>query len=75
LSGTPDVMFLNAVQKHLYVAVGDPGVIDVFETISLERIHAILTEKGAHTIGFDPTRGKLYAFLPESHRASVYLDE
>lgn len=75
LSGTPDVIFFNTALKHLYVAVGDPGVIDVFETDSLKRLETIPTEKGAHTIGFDPTRNKVYAFLPESHRASVYLDE
>jgi DNA-binding beta-propeller fold protein YncE len=75
LSGTPDVIFFNAVLKHLYVAVGDPGVIDLFETDSLRRIDTISTEKGAHTLGFDVTRNKVYAFLPESHRASVYLDE
>ncbi len=75
LSGTPDVIFFNAELKHLYAAVGDPGVVDVFETDSLKRIETIPTEKGAHTIGFDAARNKVYAFLPESHRASVYLDQ
>jgi DNA-binding beta-propeller fold protein YncE len=75
LSGTPDVIFFNATRKHLYVAVGDPGVIDLFETDSLKRIETIPTEKGAHTLGFDAKRNKLYAFLPESHSANVYLDE
>jgi len=74
LSGTPDVIFFNAALKHLYVAVGDPGVIDLFETDSLKHIDTISTEKGAHTIGFDPAQNKVYAFLPESHRAGVYLD-
>ncbi|MBI1876955.1 MAG: hypothetical protein HYR94_01740, partial [Chloroflexi bacterium] len=27
LSGMPDVVFFNAVLRHLYVAIGDPGVI------------------------------------------------
>jgi len=75
LSGTPDVIFFNAALKHLYVAVGDPGVIDLFETDSFQRIDTISTEKGAHTLGFDTTHNKVYAFLPESHRASVYFDE
>ena len=74
LSGTPDVIFFNAELKHLYVAVGDPGVIDLFETDTLKRIDTISTEKGAHTIGFDAVHNKIYAFLPESHRAAVYLD-
>jgi DNA-binding beta-propeller fold protein YncE len=75
LSGTPDVIFFNAALNHLYVAVGDPGVIDLFETDSLQRIDTISTEKGTHTLGFDMSRNKVYAFLPEAHRASVYLDE
>jgi len=75
LSGTPDVIFFNAALKHLYVAVGDPGVIDVFETDSLKRIEIVSTGKGAHTIGFDAARNKVYAFLPESHSANIYLDQ
>jgi DNA-binding beta-propeller fold protein YncE len=75
LSGKPDVIFFNVELKHLYVAIGDPGVIDLFETDSLSRIDTIATEKGAHTIGFDSTRNKIYAFLPESHRAAIYLDK
>ena len=75
LSGTPDVIFFNAMHRHLYVAVGDPGVIDLFDTDSLRHIDTIFTEKGAHTIGFDATQHKVYAFLPESYRAAIYLDE
>jgi len=74
LSGAPDVIFFNPTRKHLYVAVGKPGVIDLFETASLKRIETISTENGAHTIGFDAVRNKVYAFLPMSHRAAVYLD-
>lgn len=74
LSGTPDVIFFNARRKHLYVAVGNPGVIDLFETDSLERIGVISTEKGAHTLGFDATWNKIFAFLPESHRAALFVD-
>jgi DNA-binding beta-propeller fold protein YncE len=75
LSGVPDVIFFNAALKHLYVAIGDPGVIDLFETDSFQRVDTISTERGAHTLGFDTTRNKVYAFLPESHRANIYLDE
>jgi hypothetical protein len=35
----------------------------------------ITTEKGAHTLGFDASRNKVYAFLPQTHRAAVYKDE
>lgn len=74
LSGTPDVVFLNPHRNHLYVAIGDPGVIDVFDTASLERIESRPTERGAHTIAFDAPSDRVYAFLPASHRAAVFLD-
>jgi DNA-binding beta-propeller fold protein YncE len=73
LSGVPDVIFFNPILSHLYVAVGDPGVIDVFETKTLRRIASVPTELGAHTIAFDSQRQKVYAFLPASHRAAVYI--
>src|SRR5262249_26980515 len=31
LSGAPDVIFLHPQSGHLYVAIGDPGVIDVID--------------------------------------------
>jgi DNA-binding beta-propeller fold protein YncE len=75
LSGVPDVIFFNATRRQLYVAIGDPGVIDVFDTESLQRVEVISTEKGAHTIGLDADRQKIYAFLPQTRRAAVYVDQ
>jgi hypothetical protein len=73
--GPPDVIFFNLLLRHLYVAIGDPGLVEVFDTERLKRIETIQTEPGAHTIGFDAERNKLYAFLPETHRAAVYADK
>lgn len=75
LSGAPDVVFFNPVLKHLYVAVGDPGVIDIFDTERMRRLATVETEPGAHTLALDVARSKVYAFLPESHRAAVYVDQ
>ena len=75
LSGSPDVIFFNRVLRHLYVAVGDPGVVDVFDTDVMERIETVPTERDAHTLGFDAERNKVYAFLPEKHCAAVYVDQ
>jgi DNA-binding beta-propeller fold protein YncE len=72
LSGTPDVVFFNRARQQLYVAVGDPGVIDVFDTATMERLGRIETEKGAHTLAFAPAGDRVYAFLPETHRATIY---
>jgi DNA-binding beta-propeller fold protein YncE len=74
LSGVPDVVFFNPTLAHLYVAVGEPGVIDVFDTETLSRIEVVATEAGAHTTAWDQHGQTLYAFLPGSHRAAVYRD-
>jgi DNA-binding beta-propeller fold protein YncE len=75
LSGSPDVIFFNRALQHLYVAVGDPGVVDVFDTDVMERIETVPTEWDAHTLGFDAERNKVYAFLPKTHRAVAYFDQ
>ena len=74
LSGVPDVVFFNPALRRLYVAVGDPGVVDVFDTTPLRRHETIVTEAHAHTLSFDPVRNVVCAFLPGSHRAAVYQD-
>jgi DNA-binding beta-propeller fold protein YncE len=74
LSGPPDVIFFNQSLGHLYVAIGTPGVIDVIDTEAMKRIHSEPTEKGAHTIAFNPKKDKVYAFLPGTHRAAVFQD-
>ncbi len=72
LSGAPDVIFLHHATGYLYVAIGDPGVIDVIDTRQMRRLHTVETEPGAHTLALDRKRGKVFAFLPETHRAAVY---
>jgi hypothetical protein len=72
LAGAPDVIFLDPTLAHLYVAIGDPGLIEVFDVERLERIGEVATERGAHTIGLDPDRHRVFAFLPETHRAAVF---
>jgi DNA-binding beta-propeller fold protein YncE len=74
LSGAPDVIFLNPTLGHLYVAIGDPGVIDVIDVAAMRRKDVVRTEPGAHTLALDRKRNKLYAFLPRSHRAAVFVD-
>ena len=75
ISGVPDVVLFNGALKHLYVAVGDPGVIDVFDTSAMQRIETVPTEKGSHTLALDALRNKVYAFLPQTHRAAVFIDQ
>ena len=72
LAGSPDVIFYNSELNHLYVTIGDPAVIQVFDTKTMREIQTVRTELGTHTIGFNQDTGKVYAFMPETHRASVY---
>jgi len=74
IAGVPDVVFFNAALGRVYVAIGDPGVIEVFDTAPLRRHETIVTEAGAHTLSFDAARNIVCAFLPQTHRAAVYRD-
>ena len=72
LSGVPDVIFFDRALRQLYVAVGDPGNVEVFDTDTMKSLGRTPTEKGAHTTALS-TDGKLfYAFLPVTRRAAVY---
>jgi DNA-binding beta-propeller fold protein YncE len=74
LAGAPDVVFFNPEHRRLYVATGEPGLIEVFETDGMRLIQTVRTGSGAHTLGFDQLRNTVYAFLPDTHRALVFRD-
>ncbi len=74
LSGPPDVIFYNSRLHRLYVAIGGPGVIDVFDADTMKLVQTVKTGPGAHTIAYISETDKVYAFMPETHRASVYMD-
>ena len=74
IAGAPDVVWFNAALGHLYIAIGNPGVIEVFATAPLRRLETVTTEPGTHTTSFDATRNLIAAFLPGTHRAAVYHD-
>lgn len=72
LSGAPDVVFFNRQREQLYVAIGNPGVIDVFDTSTMRRAAQVATEKGAHTLAIAPAGDRLCCFLPNTHCAAIY---
>jgi DNA-binding beta-propeller fold protein YncE len=74
IAGVPDVVFFNSKLSRLYVAIGHPGLIQVFDTSPLRRHETVVTETGAHTLSFDAKRDIVCAFLPQTHRAAVYRD-
>jgi hypothetical protein len=75
LPGAPDVIMHDPGLSHLYIAIGEPGVICVADTSRLRILETAATERGAHTLGIDRDRHAVYAFLPASQGAAVYLDQ
>jgi DNA-binding beta-propeller fold protein YncE len=72
IAGEPDVIWMNPEKNRLYCAIGKPGVIDVIDTKNMVVDEQVKTEEGAHTLTFDPERQRLYSFLPQTCRASVF---
>lgn len=71
IGGEPDAIWFNARRNLLYVAIGDPGLVDVLDCRRLALVQRLETEDGAHTTAFDAPRQLLYVFLPRSSRAAV----
>jgi DNA-binding beta-propeller fold protein YncE len=71
IAGTPDAIWHNHRLGRLYVAINEPGVIDVVNTDTMTVDERIPTEVGAHTTAYDALRQRLYVFLP-SCRTAVY---
>ncbi len=71
ITGAPDAIWHNHRTARLYVAIEDPGVIDVVNTETMAADEQIPTEVGAHTTAYDALRQRLYVFLP-SCRVAVY---
>ncbi len=71
IAGAPDAIWHNHRTARLYVAIQDPGVIDVVNTVTMAIDEQIATEVRAHTTAFDAQRQRLYVFLP-SCRVVMY---
>ena len=74
IAGEPDVAWYSAAHDRLYVAVGQPGVVDVIDCRRLVLADRVTTEPGAHTTAYDRRRQRLYVFLPGSCRAAVFSE-
>lgn len=74
LRGAPDVVMHDGQRRRLYVAVGSPGAVTVFDTETLAELETIDTEPGAHTIGWDPATAQLYVFAPQRGGALVFKE-
>ena len=74
LVGTPDVVMYDEGLRRIYVAVGFPGTVTVFDTRGRREIGKTTTEDGAHTIGWDPASRRLFVFQPKSCGVAIYDD-
>ena len=74
IAGEPDVVWYSGAHDRLYVAIGQPGVVDVLDGRTLTLAERVTTEPGAHTMAYDPRRDRLYAFLPDSCRVAVFSE-
>jgi DNA-binding beta-propeller fold protein YncE len=72
IAGEPDAIWYSSAAERLYVAIGQPGVIDVVDGRALEVVEQLTTEEGANTTAFDSQRQRLYVFLPRRCEAVVY---
>ncbi len=72
LGGGPDVVWVDSTRRAAYIAVGDPGVLHVFDLDSGEELVQIPTARGAKTVALDEERGRLYVFLPQTGHAALY---
>src|SRR5262245_25192336 len=75
LPGEPDVVMHDPALARLYVAIGSPGVVSVIADPRLETLQTVSTESGSHTIGWNPDTRTLYAFLPQSGGAAVFVEQ
>jgi len=74
LPGVPDVVMYDRDLHRVYVAVGSPGTVSVFDTRRRNEVETIVTEEGAHTIGWDPLTRRLFVFQPKSCGVGIYED-
>ena len=71
IAGVPDAIWHNHQRSHLYVAMAQPGLVEVVNTATMLVEEQLSTEVGAHTTAYDAARQHLYVFLP-SCQVAVY---
>src|SRR5438094_623209 len=52
IAGQPDAIWYSSATDRLYIAIAQPGVIDVVDGRTLAVVDQVTTEEGAHTTAF-----------------------
>ena len=72
IAGVPDAIWFNAAASSLYVAIAQPGVLQVIDTSRMIVAETIETEPGAQTTAFDVQRQTLFVFKPASCSVAAF---
>jgi DNA-binding beta-propeller fold protein YncE len=72
LAGSPDAIWFNPVSNPVYLAIGNPGAVQVVDTRDLALVETVETGPGAHTMALDVSRQQLYVFRPSTCSVLVY---
>jgi DNA-binding beta-propeller fold protein YncE len=72
IAGVPDAIWFNPAASSLYVAIAQPGVLQVVDTNQIAIAEVIKTELGAQTTAFDVRRQDLYVFKPNSCSVTAF---
>jgi DNA-binding beta-propeller fold protein YncE len=73
IAGVPDATWFDAATSSLYVAIGEPGILQVVDTSQMAVVEAIETERGAQTTAIDVKRRSLYVFKPITCSVAAFL--
>jgi YVTN family beta-propeller protein len=72
IAGNPDAIWFNPVSGHVYLAIGEPGVVQVVDVREPAVIETVDTGPGAHTLALDVKRERLYVFRPSTCSVLAY---
>jgi len=72
IAGNPDAIWFNPAVGHVYLAIGDPGIVQVVDGSRFVVIETVDTGPGAHTLTLDVKRQQLYVFRPSTCSVLAY---
>jgi hypothetical protein len=60
------------IYSYVYLAIGDPGVVQVVDAGDMAVVETVETGAGAHTLALDVRRQQLYVFRPSTCSVLAY---
>jgi DNA-binding beta-propeller fold protein YncE len=72
IGGAPDAIWFNDATQELFVAIGDPGLLQVVDTQTLAVEETVHVGLGTQTTALDSVRQQLYVFRPSTCDVAAY---